>query len=140
MQLHRRLNGVRADTSHLRHSLFSGAVGLLAPCMTLMSVLWSLPAFSADLACRFKTDTDPVEVQVFLGGKEHWRDKIQKGEIRTVSIPEGSFTIISKVYNPNLKTTEEFEQIPYEALQTTGFLSSTLYARTLTLRSVHNIH
>ena len=108
MQLHRRLNRESSRyLSHLRHSLFSGAVGLLAPCMTLMSVLWSLPAFSADVACRFKTDTDPVEVQVFLGGKEHWRDKIQKGEIRTVSIPEGSFTIISKVYNPNLKTTED---------------------------------
>lgn len=71
------------------------------------SGLWSIPAFSADVACRFKADTEPVDVEILIGGKDHWHNKIQKGETKTVTVPEGSFTIISRVFNPNLKTKED---------------------------------
>ena len=108
MEQNKRLN--RQSNPHISHSrgeLVSGAKELLALCVTLTGVLWTIPALSASAECRFKADTDAVEVQVLLGGKEHWHDKIQKGETRTVTMPEGSFTIISKVYNPNLKIMED---------------------------------
>jgi hypothetical protein len=95
------------DVSRPRHGIFSVTRSLALGVTTLTGLLWSIPALSAGVDCRFKADTDPVEVQVLLGGKEYWHEKIQKGETKTVTIPEGSFTVISKVYNPNLKTMED---------------------------------
>jgi len=79
---------------------------LIAVFVAFNCCIWSIPAFAANVACRFKAEIEPVDVEVLVGGKEQWRDKIQKGETKTVTIPEGDFIVISKVYNSNLKATE----------------------------------
>jgi hypothetical protein len=76
-------------------------------CLGLCSVLAgaaSQPAFASDVACQFKAVTDTTEIQVVANGKTVWTGPIEKSQTKTVSIPEGPFTVISKVYNENLKT------------------------------------
>ncbi len=76
----------------------------------LMSViLWmATPAFSADtpIPCRFKANSESVDIQIVVGGKEYWRGTIQKDATQPVAIPAGPFIVLSKVYNPNLRTDE----------------------------------
>ncbi len=64
------------------------------------------PAAAATTSCLLKA-TEPVDVTLLLEGKEYWQGKIPKGEQRTVTLPEGPFTVVSSVYNQNLKTTED---------------------------------
>jgi len=40
-------------------------------------------------------------------GKTLWTGSIEKLQTKTISIPEGPFTVISKVYNANLKNNED---------------------------------
>lgn len=78
----------------------------VAAAMLLMLPLclgWAGAAVAADVSCRFVADSEAVEMTVLVGGREHWHDTIKKGESKTVSIPEGPFTVVSKVDNPNLK-------------------------------------
>ena len=49
------------------------------------------PAFSADIPCRFKANSESVEVQIVVGGKEYWHGTIQRDGTQHVSIPEGPF-------------------------------------------------
>ncbi len=61
-------------------------------------------AGAADVPCRFSADSETVDMTVMIAGKEHWHETMKKGESKTVQIPEGPFTVVSKVDNPNLKT------------------------------------
>jgi hypothetical protein len=61
-------------------------------------------AFAADVPCRFKADMESTEIQVVTNGKTIWSGSIDKLQTRTIPVPEGSFTVISKIYNQNLKT------------------------------------
>lgn len=64
-------------------------------------------AFAADVPCRFKAATESTEIQVLTNGKTIWTGSIDKLQTKTISVPEGSFTVISKIYNQNLKTKED---------------------------------
>jgi len=64
-------------------------------------------ASSADVSCRFKSNAESVDTKIIVGGKEYWHALIEKGETKQLIIPEGPFTVVSKVYNPNLKTQED---------------------------------
>ncbi len=69
--------------------------------------LLSAPAFpvlAEDVACRFKADTDRTEVTIVYKGEPRWRGTLDKNQVQTVPIPEGPFTVHSKVFNPNLQT------------------------------------
>ena len=59
--------------------------------------------FAADVQCRFKAESETTEIHIVLDGKTLWAGTIEKLETKAISIPEGPFTVISKVYNPNLK-------------------------------------
>ena len=61
-------------------------------------------ADASEISCRFKAATDRTEIDVVANGKTLWTGPIEKSQTKTVSIPEGPFTVISKVYNENLKT------------------------------------
>jgi hypothetical protein len=76
-------------------------------CLGLSSVLagaWPVAALATDVSCQFKAATDTTEIQVVANGKTLWTGPIEKSQTKMVSIPEGPFTVISKVYNENLKT------------------------------------
>jgi hypothetical protein len=76
-------------------------------CVGLSSVLAGTqpePALASEVSCQFKAATDTTEIQVVANGKTLWTGPIEKSQTKTVSIPEGPFTVISKVYNENLKT------------------------------------
>ncbi|HEU4682935.1 MAG TPA: hypothetical protein VFS39_00350 [Nitrospira sp.] len=86
-----------------RRRMLSATAALLA----LAGVLQGMRAEAAQTSCLLKAATEPVEVTVLVGGTEYWHEKIPKGEERKVAIPEGPFTVISSVYNQNLKTKED---------------------------------
>jgi hypothetical protein len=78
--------------------------------MLLVSVpTMALPEISVagDVACQFRAATETTEIHVVANGKTLWTGPIEKLQTKTISIPEGPFTVISKVYNENLKTTED---------------------------------
>ena len=62
---------------------------------------------AADVHCRLKAETEATEVHVLKDGETKWAGSIEKQETKTISMPEGPFTMISKVYNPNLKRKED---------------------------------
>jgi len=80
----------------------------LVLCIILWSLLGLLPeiAFAGDVACRFKA-TETTEIHVLADGKTLWAGSIEQQQTKTVSVPEGPFTVISKVYNQNLKAKED---------------------------------
>jgi hypothetical protein len=65
------------------------------------------PSMAADAACRFTAGSEATEIHLLVGGNMLWKGVIEKQETRTFSVPEGSFTVISKLYNPNLKRKED---------------------------------
>jgi hypothetical protein len=65
------------------------------------------PSMAADAACRFKAGSEATEIHVLVNGNMLWKGVVEKQETRTLSVPEGSFTVISKLYNPNLKRKED---------------------------------
>jgi hypothetical protein len=94
----------------MSHTLTRYTATLLLFCVTSWSLLANtLPenAFASDVPCRFKAATEPTEIHVMANGKTLWTGPIEKLQTRTISIPEGPFTIISKVYNENLKAKED---------------------------------
>ena len=64
-------------------------------------------ALASDVSCQFKATSDTTEIHVVANGKMLWAGPIEKLQTKTISIPEGPFTVISKVYNENLKTMED---------------------------------
>ena len=83
------------------------------PCMFLLACVSTAAitlidsSSSADVSCQFKSDAESVDTKVIVNGKEYWHAMIQKGETKKLVIPEGPFTVVSKVYNPNLKAHED---------------------------------
>jgi hypothetical protein len=75
----------------------------------LCSLFVALPhtVSANEVSCQFKAATDTTEIHVLANGKTLWTGPIEKQQTKTVSIPEGPFTVISKVYNENLKTKED---------------------------------
>jgi hypothetical protein len=59
-------------------------------------------AYAVDVSCQLKAQ-DQVDVKILVGEKTIWAGTLAKAETKTVIIPEGAFTVISKVYNPNLE-------------------------------------
>lgn len=64
-------------------------------------------AFAADVPCQFKAPGDTTEIHVLANGAILWAGSIEKLQTKTVSVPEGAFTVISKIYNENLKRKED---------------------------------
>lgn len=69
----------------------------------LLSALVS-PVLAAEVSCRFKAETERTDVTIVSQGQRRWSGTVEKDKIATVSIPEGAFTVHSKVFNPNLQT------------------------------------
>lgn len=65
------------------------------------------PALASDVQCRFKAPSETTEIHVLVNGKTQWTGTIEKNQTRTTSVPEGAFTVVSKIYNPNLKMKED---------------------------------
>ena len=85
-------------------------------------------SIAADITCRFKSPTEPVEISVLSNGSPIWNGKIDKDNPKSVDIPEGPFTVISKVYNANLKTTGEIRAEAHTRMcQKQGSLSVPLF-------------
>jgi hypothetical protein len=50
---------------------------------------------------------ETTEIHVLVDGKTLWAGSIEKTQTKTIPVPEGAFTVISKVYNQNLKAQED---------------------------------
>lgn len=61
---------------------------------------------AGEVPCNFRA-TEMTEIHVLVDGKTLWTGAIDKMQTKTVSVPEGPFTVISKVYNQNLKAKED---------------------------------
>lgn len=86
----------------------STLIHLLVFSLTVSGILGVCEAlFAADVACRFKAEMETTEIHILSDGKTLWTGSIEKLQTKTISIPEGPFTVISKVYNPNLKNKED---------------------------------
>src|SRR5918994_1263640 len=79
-------------------SVFLGCSFLLSPGNAVLPQI----ALASDVSCQFKATT---EIHVIANGKTVWTGPVEKLQTKTISIPEGPFTVISKVYNENLKIT-----------------------------------
>jgi hypothetical protein len=64
-------------------------------------------AFAKNASCHFKAASETIEIHVLADGKTLWSGSIEKGQTKEIFIQEGSFTVLSKLYNPNLKTKED---------------------------------
>ena len=64
-------------------------------------------ALAGDADCQFKAANETTEIHVLADGKVLWSGSIEKQQIKTVSVPEGPFIVVSKLYNPNLKRKED---------------------------------
>ena len=90
-----------------RASLVRTLTVVLGCILLLGLVVSALPeiALAGDVPCQFKATNDTTEIHVVANGKTVWTGPIEKLQTKTISIPEGPFTVTSKVYNENLKTT-----------------------------------
>ena len=80
---------------------------MLAQFLVILFLLTREPAFAADVPCQFKAPGDTTEIHVLANGAVLWAGPIEKLQTKTVSVPEGAFTVISKIYNENLKRKED---------------------------------
>lgn len=67
-------------------------------------VACALPAMllAGDVPCNFKA-TETTEAHVLADGKTLWAGPIEKTQTKTVPVPEGPFTVISKVYKEDVR-------------------------------------
>jgi len=72
----------------------------------LLGTVSSEPVLAGEVPCNFRA-TETTEVHVLADGKTLWAGSIEKTQTKTVSVPEGPFTVISKIYNQNLKAKED---------------------------------
>jgi hypothetical protein len=70
--------------------------------VTLAIVGFAATAYAGEVSCQFKSQ-ERVDVTIMAGEKSIWSGTLEKAETKTVTIPNGAFTVISKVYNPNLE-------------------------------------
>ena len=73
---------------------------------SLLFLMGTVMSALAGIQCLFKA-AETTEVHVLADGKTVWAGPIEKAQTKAVSIPEGPFIVISKVYNPNLKAKED---------------------------------
>lgn len=90
--------------SHTPHSRTFALCFFSILLSSLLSITFSTTVEASEVSCQFKAATDTTEIHVVANGKTLWAGPIEKSQTKTVSIPEGPFTVISKVYNENLKT------------------------------------
>lgn len=90
--------------SHTPHNRTPALVFLSILLSSLLASTSPMIAGASEVSCQFKAATDTTEIHVVANGKTLWEGPIEKSQTKTVSIPEGPFTVISKVYNENLKT------------------------------------
>lgn len=64
-------------------------------------------AVAGEVPCHFKAAMETTDIHVLADGKLLWSGSIERTQTKTVSVPEGPFTVVSKVYNQNLKTKED---------------------------------
>lgn len=62
---------------------------------------------AANIQCHFKAEAEPTEIEIVSNGKSQWSGTIDKQQTKTISVPEGPFIVISRIYNQNLKTKED---------------------------------
>jgi hypothetical protein len=74
--------------------------------MTIL-VGFATSAVAADVPCIFKAQDDRLDVTILIGTRTIWSGTLGKAETKTLDVPEGAFTVISRVYNPNLDRKEE---------------------------------
>lgn len=85
-------------------------------------------ATAADIPCRFKSLAEPVKISVLSNGTSIWTGMIDKDHPQSVDIPEGPFTVISQVFNPNLQTTGDIRAEAHTRMcQEKGALSVPLF-------------
>ena len=77
------------------------------PVVSLVAIALPEIARAGDVPCQFRAGADTTEIHVVTNGETLWTGSIEKLQTKTISIPEGPFTVISKVYNENLKATED---------------------------------
>lgn len=70
--------------------------------VTLAIVGFAASAYAGEVSCRFKSQ-ERVDVTIMAGEKTIWSGTLEKAETKPVTIPKGPFTVISKVFNPNLE-------------------------------------
>jgi hypothetical protein len=75
-------------------------------CMTIL-VGGVMPAVAADIPCAFKAQDDRLDVTILIDKRTIWSGTLEKAETKTLDVPEGAFTVMSRVYNPNLDRKEE---------------------------------
>jgi hypothetical protein len=63
-------------------------------------------AYADELSCQFKSE-ERVDMTIMAGGKTIWSGTLEKAQTQTVTIPSGAFTVISKVFNPNLERKDD---------------------------------
>jgi hypothetical protein len=90
--------------SYPSHDCVRASFPLCLGFFSVLAAIGPLSALASEVSCQFKAATDTTEIQVVANGKTLWTGAIEKSQTKTVSIPEGPFTVISKVYNENLKT------------------------------------
>ncbi|HET9845132.1 MAG TPA: hypothetical protein VFQ02_05250 [Nitrospira sp.] len=75
---------------------------------TLAGVLGTFDrALGSEVDCRFRAETETAQIHILAKGKTWWTGTIEKSQTKTIAIPDGPFTVISKLYNANLKTTTD---------------------------------
>jgi uncharacterized protein YceK len=92
-----RMSQMSRDATLHRLVLSLTVTAIIGTCGTVLA---------ADVPCRFKAETETTEIHIITDGKIQWAGSIEKLQTKTISIPEGPFTVISMVYNPNLKNKE----------------------------------
>ena len=83
----------------------STSLPVIAFCV-LLGTVYSEPVLAGEVPCDFRA-TETTEVHVLADGKTLWAGSIEKAQTKTVTVPEGPFTVISKIYNQNLKAKED---------------------------------
>ncbi|HJU06766.1 MAG TPA: hypothetical protein VJ692_16575 [Nitrospiraceae bacterium] len=71
-----------------------------------MTVLTATTTGAAEITCSFKAQGETVELRIVADQQELWSGRLHKDERQTIRVPQGDFTVESRVYNPNLKTKE----------------------------------
>ena len=87
-------------------------------------------ALAADVQCRLKAETETTEVHILKDGETKWAGSIEKQDTKTISLPEGPFTRISKFYNPIVKRKEEIRAEVHTQLCQKQTLTVPLFAET----------
>lgn len=70
-------------------------------------------AHAADVPCLFKSEGERVELTILVDEKVIGSETLARAETTTIAVPEGPFTVLSKVYNPNLETMGDIRAVSH---------------------------